>query len=98
DVRLRASTLASNNSLTNIDLNNGIIVTGLTNLPVLNIPNRTLQRFDGSVIDMLDWSNDHLDVKGNLIKNAANPIDPQDVATKDYVDNTSGGGGANTSL
>ena len=39
-----------------------------------------------------------IDNNNTKIINVANPTDPQDVATKDYVDNASPGGGANTSL
>ena len=33
-----------------------------------------------------------LDMKGNIIYNVAEPVNPQDVATKVYVDNTKGSG------
>ena len=36
-----------------------------------------------------------LDMRGNTIYNVANPINPQDVATKDYTDNVKGGGWIN---
>lgn len=39
-----------------------------------------------------------IDNNNTKIINVANPTNPQDVATKDYVDNASPGGGANTSL
>ena len=32
------------------------------------------------------------DMRGNTLYNVANPINPQDVATKDYTDNVKGGG------
>ena len=34
-----------------------------------------------------------LDMKGNTIYNIADPVNPQDVATKEYVDNVKGSGG-----
>ena len=33
-----------------------------------------------------------LDIQGNKISNIASPIDPNDAATKSYVDSNSGGG------
>ena len=36
-----------------------------------------------------------IDMKGNTLYNGANPINPQDVATKDYTDNVKGGGWIN---
>ena len=36
-----------------------------------------------------------IDMKGNTLYNVANPINPQDVATKDYTDNVKGGGWIN---
>ena len=33
-----------------------------------------------------------LDMKGNIIYNVADPVNPQDVVTKVYVDNTKGSG------
>lgn len=38
-----------------------------------------------------------VDVSGKVVENAANPVNPQDLATKDYVDNFAGNG-ANTTL
>ena len=36
-----------------------------------------------------------VDMRGNTLYNVANPINPQDVATKDYTDNVKGGGWIN---
>ena len=36
-----------------------------------------------------------IDMRGNTLYNVANPINPQDVATKDYTDNVKGGGWIN---
>ena len=32
-----------------------------------------------------------IDIKGNTLKNESDPVNPQDVATKKYVDNVGGG-------
>ena len=37
-----------------------------------------------------------LDMRGNTIYNVANPVNPQDVATKEYVDNVKGSGGGDS--
>jgi len=35
---------------------------------------------------LLDFTGANLDFQALVLKNAANPVDPQDIATKDYVD------------
>jgi hypothetical protein len=57
--------------------------------------------YDGYIIlkrgstEVARWNEyDQLDVNGNRIVDVEDPIDPQDVATKSYVDGYSGGGGS----
>lgn len=88
--------IRSFNSTITLDWDNCILRTNSGSSHSLDWANRQLIANDGSTV-IFDWSGAALSANTHKISNVVDPTSPQDVATKNYVD-TSGGGGANQSL
>jgi len=69
-------------------------ISGNDGTTVIDLENRQLKNGGGTVL--LDFSGGNLNVNNKQINNVTDPTNPQDAATKNYVDNTITG--ANTTL
>lgn len=83
-------TLQCGRIATNINGSQGLYLQSNNAISITNVGNTITTA-------IFDTANLVLNMTGNNIVDCANPINPQDVATKSYVDSSSGGGSSNFS-